>query len=207
MNRSTVLPALAMMLVLGAPLAGAGRALAAPVDPAAQRIEAFDSALIDVMRGGAALGAKGRYRKLAPAVEAAFDMPVMTRFAVGPAWATMSESDHQALIKAFTRLSTASYAHNFDSFDGQHFVVDDKVETRGLDKIVQSHIIQPHAAPVALTYRMRQSADGWKIIDVYYNGTISQLTTRRADFAASLAAGGAKALLVHLDALTQKLVG
>ena len=159
------------------------------------------------MKDGAALGPRGRFRRLTPAVEAAFDMPVMTRFAVGPAWATMSESDRQALIKAFTRLSTASYAHNFDSLDGQHFEVDDKVETRGVDKIVQSHIIQPHGPPVALTYRMRQSADGWKIIDVYYNGTISQLTTRRADFAASLAAGGAKALLAHLEALTQKLVG
>ena len=40
-------------------------------------------------------------------------------------------------------------------------------------------------------YRMRELGGSWKIIDVYY-GAISQLTTRRSDFAAtSLNAGGA----------------
>ena len=178
---------------------------AAAADPAAARIEAFDGALLDTMKGGRGLGAKGRYRKLAPVVESTFDLPLMTRFAVGPAWTTMSDADHQALVKAFARLSAASYAHNFDQFGGERFDVDAKVETRGADKIVQSHLIAPHGAPVALTYRMRQTPEGWKIVDVYY-GAISQLTTRRSDFAAPLASGGAKGLLAHLDALTQKLL-
>ncbi len=36
---------------------------------------------------------------------------------------------------------------------------------------------------------MRQSDDGWKVIDVYFNN-ISQLTTRRSDFAGPVASGG-----------------
>jgi phospholipid transport system substrate-binding protein len=58
---------------------------------------------------------------------------------------------------------------------------------------------------VSLLYRMRQTAGGWKIIDVYYDG-VSQLTTRRADFAQPLATGGAAGLLSHLDALTEKML-
>ena len=53
---------------------------------------------------------------------------------------------------------------------------------------------------------MRQTPEGWKIIDVYY-GAISQLTTRRSDFAGPVASGGAKGSLAHLDTLTAKLVG
>ncbi len=46
---------------------------------------------------------------------------------------------------------------------------------------------------VVLGYRMRQAGSTWKMIDVLFNGAISQLTTQRSDFAATLAAGGAKA--------------
>jgi ABC-type transporter MlaC component len=51
---------------------------------------------------------------------------------------------------------------------------------------------------------MRESAGSWKIIDVYY-GAISQLTTRRADFTASIASGGASGLIAHLNSLSDDL--
>src|ERR1700678_2579476 len=113
-------------------------ALAAPpTDPAAARVDAFDHALLDMMKGGSALGVKGRATKIKPAVDAAFDLPTMTRFAVGPGWAQMTGAQQSALTAAFTRLSVASYAHNFDSFSGEHFDLDPAVQTRGADKIVQ----------------------------------------------------------------------
>ncbi|HEY5289463.1 MAG TPA: ABC transporter substrate-binding protein [Caulobacteraceae bacterium] len=174
-------------------------------DPAVGRIEALDNALLSTMKEGAALGAKGRFRKLEPVVQSAFDLPLMTRFAVGPAWTSMSEADHQALIRAFTRLTTASYAHNFDRFNGEKFEVSPEAQTRGPDKIVQSRLIPTGRAAVSLTYRMRLSGGQWKIVDVYFDA-ISQLTTRRSDFAAPLAAEGEKGLLAHLEETSAKLL-
>ena len=200
-RRTTLL----MSLALGLTLATAP-ARAAQADPAAARIEAFDKALIETMKAGPSLGAaQGRYRKLMPAVEDTFDLALMTRVAVGAPWATMSEADQKALIKGFTRLSVANYAHNFDSWSGDRFEIDPAVQTRGPDKIVQTHLIPGKGAPVSLSYRMRQSGGQWKAVDVLY-GAISQLTTRRSDFAAPLAAGGAKGLLAHLDTLSDNLL-
>ncbi len=198
-----LLTGLALAASLSCTLAAPGRAAAS--DPAAQRIETLDSALLDAMKQGAALGARGRFRKLTPVVDQSFDIPTMTAYAVGPAWANFSPADKKALIDAFGRLSAASYAHNFDSFSGEKFEVD-AVQQRGADKVVMSKIVPAHGEPTNLTYRMRQTPEGWKIIDVYY-GAISQLTTRRSDFAGPVASGGAKGLLAHLDALTAKLVG
>jgi phospholipid transport system substrate-binding protein len=197
-----------LLVALTAALALLGMARAASTaatDPAAARIEALDHGLLESMKAGATMSARARYKTLTPLIEASFDLPLMTRFAVGPAWTGMTESEHEALVSAFTRLSAASYAHNFNRFGGERFDIDATVETRGGDKIIQSHLIAPHGAPVALTYRMRQTPAGWKIVDVYY-GAISQLTTRRSDFAAPLAAGGAKGLVAHLDALTDTLL-
>ncbi len=174
-------------------------------DPAASQIEAFDGELLATMKAGPTLGPQGRYRRLTPLVERAFDLPLMTRFAVGPDWTKMSEPDHRALIGAFTRLTAASYAKNFDHWGGERLTVDPTVAVRGADKIVRSQIVPAGGAPTDLMYRMRQDGGTWKIVDVYY-GAISQLTTRRSDFAAPLAAGGAAGLEKHLDALTASLL-
>ena len=205
MNSTRLLNALALALAATLAVVVPSASRAAASDPAAQRIETLDSALIDAMKGGSALGAKGRFRKLTPVIDQSFDIPTMTAYAVGPSWASFSAADKQALIRAFARLSAANYAHNFDSFNGEKFEVG-AVQQRGADKVVLSKIVPTHGEPTNLTYRMRQTPAGWKIIDVYY-GAISQLTTRRSDFAGPVASGGAKGLLAHLDALTAKLVG
>jgi phospholipid transport system substrate-binding protein len=183
-------------------LAGQARAAA---DPAAGQIESFDASLLDTMKVGASLGVKGRYRKLAPVIQHTFDLPAMTRFAVGPAWASFTPAQQQAVLDAFGRLSIANYAHNFSSYGGEHFEVDPNVQTRGPDKLVQTHLIRVHDTPVALNYRMRQSGGTWKVIDIYY-GAISQLTTRRSDFAAPIASGGAAGLVTHLNSLSANLM-
>jgi phospholipid transport system substrate-binding protein len=185
-------------------LAFAGAAFAA-ADPAASQIERFDQALLTSMHGGASLGVKGRARVLTPAVEAVFDIPLMTKFAVGPAWAGMADADHQALVAAFQRLVIASYAHNFDS-EGAHFDVAANVETRGPDKLVQCKIIAARGDSANVLYRMREDGGAWRVIDVFYNNSISELTTKRSDFASSLASGGAHALVDHIDAQTAKLM-
>jgi phospholipid transport system substrate-binding protein len=198
--KKTLAAALVVALLAG----GAMSATAAQSDPAAQRIESFDASLLDAMKNAKALGVQGRYRKLAPAVEASFDMPTMTQFAVGPAWASFTPAQKSQLVAAFTRLSVANYAHNFDGWSGESFVID-SVQVRGADKIVQTRLVKAGAAPVSLLYRMRASGGGWKVIDVYY-GAISQLTTRRSEFAGPVASGGAAGLLAHMNQAADKLL-
>lgn len=180
-------------------------ASAQAADPAAGVVERFDRALLDTMKQGKALGGQGRYRKLAPAVEQAHDLPLMTRFAVGPKWTTLPAADQSALVRAFTRFSVATYAHNFDSNEGQRFTVDPKVQTRGVDKLVRAQLVGS-GAPVLLNYRMRQSGGSWKIVDVLFGGGISQLTAQRSDFTATLNAGGAQALVKKLNDRTDRLL-
>ena len=192
-----------LQLVLTATLS-TGAAYAQP-DPAAAQIQSLDDALLAAMKAGTTLTTAQRYRELAPVVERTFDLPVMTAFAVGPAWANFSSQEQQAAVAAFTRLTVASYAHNFKSFDGEHFEIQPEVAARGSDKIVQTRLISPHSAPVNLMYRMRDASGTWKIIDVYY-GAISQLTTRRSDFAAPVASGGATGLIAHLNSLSDDLL-
>lgn len=197
-------PKLSAAVLLMSAAAFAAPAFAAD-QPQAQ-VSAFDNTLVSVMKNGKALGFQGRYAQLKPAVEQTLDIPTMARIAVGPAWAGMTEAQRDSIVQAFTRLTVASYARNFSGYNGEHFTVEPNVETRGPDKIVQTRLSTKGGDAVTLAYRMRQTPGGdWKAIDIYYNGSISELTTRRSDFQATLAAGGPQALAERLNAQAEAI--
>jgi phospholipid transport system substrate-binding protein len=184
-------------------------AFSAPVaayaaDAAVAPVQSLSDALIGIMKAGKVAGVKGRAARIAPVVERSFDLPLMTRLTVGTAWTGFSPAQQTSLVAAFRRMTIGQYASNFDGWSGQSFAVDPQVEARGGDKLVRTTLKDPKGDDVAISYRLRQSAGSWKIIDVFYKNSISQIATRRSDFAAVVNKGGAPALVAHLDALAAK---
>jgi len=171
-------------------------------DPAQVPVRALDSALISIMKSKAA--DRMRAQALAPIIDRAFDLPLMTRLSVGPNWTSISPGDQQALVAAFRRLIIAQYASNFDSWSGENFTIAPNVESRGGDKLVRTTLNAPGEEPIKISYRLRANGGEWKIIDVFYRNAISQIATRRSDFAAVLAKEGATGLVAHLDRLAVK---
>lgn len=192
-------------LLPAALIATAPTAAFAQGGPAAT-VNALDAGLLSIMKSGKAAGQKGRAAAIAPVIDRTFDLPLMTRLAVGSAWTTVAPADQQALVAAFRRLTIAQYASNFDSYAGETFTVNPQVESRGGDQLVRTTLAGKGSSE-ALAYRLRQSGGSWKIIDVFYRSSISQLATRRADFAGVMKSGGAKALVTHLNALAAKAGG
>lgn len=197
----------ALVLAAGIPnLTALAAAAGAPaqLDPGAGQIRAFYDTLFDSMKHAKQLGVTGRYKKLAPVVDATFDFPAMTKMTVGPGWETIPEADRQALTDAFRRMTIADYAHNFDDYNGEAFIVDPNVQEQTDSKIVRTQMTVPAKAPIPFVYRMTRSKGGWKIADVYLNGFVSEVAVRRADFASTLKSGGAAALAQKLNAITDK---
>jgi phospholipid transport system substrate-binding protein len=179
-------------------------AYAAVSDPAASQVQTLTASLLQSMQAGPAEPMTERYRRLEPVINQVIGLRLMTRLAVGPDWTNFSPEQQNALIAAFRRFTIATYAHNFRDFSGQKFEIDD-VLSRGEDKIVRTRIIPAHDTPVNLLYRMREMDGVWKIIDVYSDG-VSELTLRRDDFVAAIAAGGAPALIAHLHKVSDDLM-
>jgi phospholipid transport system substrate-binding protein len=197
-------PGLAKLLCVLLLMPVADRAFAAVSDPAASQVQTLTAALLQSMQAGPAESMTERYRKLQPVINQVVGLPLMTRLAIGPEWTNFSPEQQNALIAAFSRFTIANYAHNFRDFSGEKFEIDDVV-SRGEDKIVRTRIIPVHDTPVNLLYRMREVDGVWKVIDVYSDG-ISELTLRRDDFVAAIAAGGAPALIAHLHKVSDELM-
>ena len=169
-------------------------------------VRAFYDALLDVMKRAKALGIKGRYDRLAPVIEQTFDLPAMTRIAIGPRWTSIAKEQQAALVDAFSRMTIATYASRFDGYSGERFEVDSNVDARGSGSVVHTRIVQPKGEPVTLNYLMRKSAGKWKAVDVYLTGTISELATRRSEFNSILDAGGPQALIGSLRQQTDRML-
>ncbi|GMM60812.1 ABC transporter substrate-binding protein [Novosphingobium pituita] len=170
----------------------------------AEAVSALDSGLLAIMKAGKGAGLQGRKARIAPVIDQAFDLPLMARLSVGSAWTGFSPADQKDLVASFRRMVIAEYARNFDGWSGQSFAVSPDVQTRGTDSLVRTVLHDPKGKDVAISYRLRQSGGTWKIIDVFYNNSISQIATRRSDFAIALQKGGARSLIGHLDQLAAR---
>jgi phospholipid transport system substrate-binding protein len=169
-------------------------------------VQGLYESLIVTMKNGETLGQSGRYSQLAPVIRRTFDLPLMARLSVGPVWATLSEAQKQQVTDSYGRYISAVYAERFDSYHGQ------KLQVTGQDPapagvLVRSRIVKADGDPVRVDYLMHQSGDTWLIADIYLDGTISELATRRSEFASIIRNQGIDGLIEALNRKADMLTG
>ena len=182
----------------------AGAAAARPsADPAALMVQDFYDALFESMRHANEWHMQGRYDHLYPVMLKLFDVPAMTRIAVGPDFAKLGPDQQAALRDAFGRLLVATFASTFDDFKGETYAVDGDVATRGADRFVKSRF-NGEGAPVDINFLLRGRGSDWRVVDIYLNGTISQLATWRSEYGSTFRENGFDGLMAAVKAQTDK---
>jgi phospholipid transport system substrate-binding protein len=166
--------------------------------PAGDTVHSLYDALLGAMKNGRTLGQSGRFAQLERVVHRTFDIPLMTRLSVGPSWASLSEAQRREVADSFERYISAIYAERFDSYSGQKLqVTGEQIAASGV--LVHSRIIKANGEPVDVDYMMRRTGETWLITDIYLDGTISEVATRRSEFAAILRAQGIDGLIAALN--------
>jgi phospholipid transport system substrate-binding protein len=165
-------------------------------------IEELNATLLAVMTAADELGYEGRYKQLAPVLEASYDFPLMTRIASGTAWRDMTAGQQAELVALFTEMSIANYAARFDGYGGEAFEILGEEPVPRDAVVVESRLVRPKDKPVALNYVMRDEAGDWRIVDVLLDAKFSELARQKAEFAAVLRNGG----VADLAALLQEKI-
>jgi phospholipid transport system substrate-binding protein len=171
---------------------------------AAERIESYYQKLMPTIRQAGQLSVGERDKRFGPAMISTFDFATMTRLAVGPPWRSFTPAQQAAVREAFTQFIVADYASQINDYSGESLIVDPQTspEARGGGEIVKTKVLQPGGRTVTINYLVRNG----RIIDVYFNGTVSDLATRRDEFASTIASGGADGLIKRLQERTQNLL-
>jgi phospholipid transport system substrate-binding protein len=169
-------------------------------------VQGLYNALLSTMKNGRILGQSGRFTQLDPVIRRSFDIASMARLSVGPTWAGLSEAQRQQMTESFGRYISAIYADRFDSYAGQKLeVTGEQPAPAGV--MVRSQIIKANGEPVKVDYMMRRSGDSWLISDIYLDGAISEVATRRSEFAAILKNDGIDGLIAALNRKADILTG
>jgi len=204
MKLTNILAALLLTVSLG--FSGTALAASDSAGTPSAVVKNFYATLTETMKQGNKLGFSGRYKKLAPAIQASFNLPLMTRVAVGPTWLKANADEQKQLISAFSDFSVANYASQFSGYDGERFSVIGEKPAAGGGTIVETKLQPKGADAVALNYLMKQDDQGhWRIVDVFLDGAVSELATRRAEFSSIVEHDGIPALVNQLDSKSKQM--
>ena len=168
-------------------------------------IEGLHGVLLDVMRNAVELGYEGRAKKLEPAIPRYYDVAFMASKSIGRHWKKASEADRERFLATFLRFMVANYAGQFDGYTGQSFETRGEEPARMDTTLVKSVLVNPEGDDVELHYRLRQVDGAWKIIDVYLDGTVSELALRRSEFSGIVKREDFDALIAAIDERIEKL--
>ena len=196
---------LALLSFLLAPLTPA---FAQSLDQAKAVVEALHQTMLEAMKAAqAGQDFQARYAKLAPALEKNYAFSEMARIASGSHWGSFSDDEKAKIVKAYSRMSASTYAARLSGFSGERF------ETLGAEALpppaqgvmVSSQIVRSSGKLVPISYRVQPSADGFRIVDVYYEGSVSELATQRSQYLSILRDKGSAGLLARLEELSNEL--
>src|SRR5437660_11454231 len=141
-------------------------------------VQGLYDVLLSTMKNGRTLGQSGRFTQLEPVIRRTFDIPLMARLSVGLSWATLTEAQRQQVTESFGRYFSAIYADRFDSYAGQKLQVTGE-QPNAAGTMVRSQIGKANGDPVRVDDMMRRNGNSWLISDVYLDGAISEVATRR----------------------------
>ncbi len=187
-------------------LEGAGEAEASgPGDPAIP-IQRLNEALIEIMKS-AEDGAvyKDRFDRVAPVVLETFDMPFMAAKSIGGHWRKLENEERKRWVKTFGDFTISNFADRFDGFSGQTFEIHgERPASRGDNRVVDTVLTRPGEEAVELDYRMSDRAGTWRVVDIYSDGSVSEVALRRSEYSSVLKAGGIEELIAAVSAKTAK---
>lgn len=192
-KRISIAPLIALMLLV------LSVATTARAEGEQQSIERLNGLLLETMQQGPDLGYEGRFKKLEGPLNELFDFRAMIQIGLQRHWATIAEADRDAIVRAFARMSVATFARRFDDHNGEAFEVTSiRPGPRSL-VLVSTEITRAGKENVDLTYVVRSDRGSPQIIDILAQGKFSELARQRAELSAVFTASGVAGLIASLD--------
>jgi phospholipid transport system substrate-binding protein len=182
--------------LLAAFLALPGATLAGPTPEGT--VDTLNAGLLAAMQQPEA-GYQARFDRLDPLMQAAFDYNHMAEVAIGKYWSGLSEAERTRYLDLFTKISVAAAASRFREKSG---VALETIGTRPGPQgttLVDTTLKVNQGETRQITYLLRDSGGDWRAVDVYYEGTVSELATKRSEYTSVIKMQGVEGLFAAME--------
>lgn len=123
------------------------------------------------------------------------DLDLVARLVLGRHWRTASEADRKEYVALFRQILTNTLAARLGDYEGQTFEIVGNSELSERDTAVQTQINRLNGAPpLSVDWRVRQSDNGYAIIDVVAEG-VSLVVSQRNEVSSIVERDGMPGLI------------
>lgn len=129
----------------------------------------------------------------------AFDVPAISRFVLGKFWRRASEDQRRDFMAAFEELHMRRFLPLFAKYDAESFEVGSVVAEKKKPNFfkVSSRIVRAEGEPIAVVWRVRDTGESFKVLDIVAEG-VSMAISLRHEYGAVAKARGLDSLLQEM---------
>ncbi len=192
----TGLRALSQLILCSLLLAQSAAAATPDTGAARGAMEQTVAGVLAVLQDGA-LSQLQRREKLEAIAFERFDFETMARLVLKRDWKKFSAPEQAQFVEEFRLYLANSYGTRIERYEQESVeITGERAEALG-HVTVHTQIVGGKNSGALVDYRLRESAGGWRVIDVVIEG-ISLVANFRSQFAEVLSHGGPSALLQRL---------
>lgn len=156
-------------------------------------VDKTTSGVIAILTDGA-LSTDEKRKRVEDVVLASVDFETLSKLVIARNWSKFSEAQRTEFMTLFKNHLSMTYGRNVESYKNEKVTITGSRDESGGDTTVKTKILRGGPGDILVDYRMRQTADTWKIIDVIIEG-VSLVSNFRSQFQDVIASGGPEKLL------------
>jgi len=164
---------------------------------ATQQVKVFHAALMDSTRLEADFAV--RADALGATIDSVFDLERIARLSVGRHWRRLDDAGRAEYVGLVRSVVIGTWVSRFDADRGQQLVILETREVKPGRHIVRTQIVRPGGKKAVLDYYLRHG----RVFNIVADG-VSDLSLRRADYAATIKSSEFVGLLEHLHKQARK---
>jgi len=138
-----------------------------------------------------------REAKIRALLQSNFDFYRIGRFVMGQGWPKASKAQQKEFLILFQENVLRIYSRRLGGYVGQSFKVTGAEALGKKDALVRTVITRPSGPPIKAGWRVRETPNGFKILDVMVAG-LSMITTQRAEYGSVVKSQGVNGLIEGL---------
>jgi phospholipid transport system substrate-binding protein len=177
--------------------AGSALARADAAGDAAQFVARVGQEVVNVL-GAPEQAIDQRRRKFRNIFDRALDLDAMARRVLGRHWRRATDAQREQYVRLFRRYVLGIYAIQLGGYAGEKFTVLRQQSRSPAESLVIARITREFGAPLDLSFRVRLTKMGYRIVDVTVAG-VSLIVTKRSEFDSIIRREGLPGLLRRLD--------
>lgn len=110
-----------------------------------------------------------------------FDLETIGRFVLSKYWRTASPDQQSEYLSVFSEYVLRTYARRLGGYGNEQFKITSSKPLTARDALVTTEIARPSGPPITAGWRVRDTDNSYKIIDVMVEG-VSMAATQRSEF-------------------------